>query len=265
MYHEKFVAVVKANGKILRERGDSVLIPFGSEYSLLLKNLESRRASVSVEIDGEDVLDGCRLIIEPNSDFELERFLEKMDRGNRFKFIQKTQEIVNHRGDKIEDGLIRVEFDFEKRIENHKVTHYHHHRYHYDYWPYYPWVWHSTHTGSSNTTSTNGPVFHSVTASNDSSSGVACAGLESVTADINADEGLTVQGSISEQHFHHGYIGELEGTPSTIVLKLRGKVGQSKVTKPVTVKTKLRCPTCGRKNNSSHNFCVNCGTGLLTA
>ena len=37
MYANKLVASLKANGKILREFKDNVYIPFGSEYSFLLK------------------------------------------------------------------------------------------------------------------------------------------------------------------------------------------------------------------------------------
>ena len=39
MYHKKLVASIRTNGKILREFKDTVYLPFGSEYSILLKNL----------------------------------------------------------------------------------------------------------------------------------------------------------------------------------------------------------------------------------
>ena len=46
VYKSNFVAVVKTNGTILREKGESndeVYLPFGNEYSLLLKNKNSKR------------------------------------------------------------------------------------------------------------------------------------------------------------------------------------------------------------------------------
>ncbi len=44
MYKQNFVVVVKCNGKILREQdSDVVYLPFGAEYSILLKNKDSRR------------------------------------------------------------------------------------------------------------------------------------------------------------------------------------------------------------------------------
>ena len=56
MYNQKLVASLKANGKILREFKDTVYIPFGSEYSFLIKNLNTTRALVNIFIDGEDVI-----------------------------------------------------------------------------------------------------------------------------------------------------------------------------------------------------------------
>ena len=54
MYQSKLVASLKANGKVLREFKDKVYVPFASEYSILLKNLNTVRAEVHVYIDGED-------------------------------------------------------------------------------------------------------------------------------------------------------------------------------------------------------------------
>jgi hypothetical protein len=58
MYDSKFVVAIKAGGKILKENKDLVLLPFGSEFSVLVKNLNSRRAKFTLHIDGTDVLDG---------------------------------------------------------------------------------------------------------------------------------------------------------------------------------------------------------------
>jgi len=113
-YKEQFVAEVKVNGKILRVRNDEVFLPFGSEYSLLLKNLNSKRASVKISIDGTDVLDGNALVVGPNQTAELEGFLKGSTGKNKFRFIQKTKEIQEHRGDKIDDGIIRIEFAYEE-------------------------------------------------------------------------------------------------------------------------------------------------------
>ena len=115
-YADNFVVEVKQNGKILRVKNGAVYLPFGSEYSILLKNLNSVRAGIKVSIDGEDVLDNSSLVLDANSDTVLEGFLRGTVARNRFRFINKTQEISDHRGDRADDGLLRVEFAFEKLL-----------------------------------------------------------------------------------------------------------------------------------------------------
>ena len=75
MYNDKVVAAIKVNGQVLRESGDTVILPFGCEYSILAKNLNSVRAQISVSVDGQDATEGTRLIIAPNGSVELERFI----------------------------------------------------------------------------------------------------------------------------------------------------------------------------------------------
>ncbi len=121
MHRNTFVLAVKVNGKILRENKDIVTLPFGCEYELVLKNLNSRRAMVNVSVDGKDATDG-RLVLGPNQSITLERSINNgnLNAGNRFKFIERTPGIEQHRGIKADDGLIRAEFWAEK--ENSGVT-----------------------------------------------------------------------------------------------------------------------------------------------
>src|ERR1700694_5050998 len=117
VYQEKFVVAIKHNGKILRETKDLVKLPFGSEFSILVKNLNSRRAKFTLHIDGTDVLDGTEIIVNANSEVEMKRFVRNgnMNEGNAFKFIERTQSIEDGpRGIKAEDGIIRIEFWFEQ-------------------------------------------------------------------------------------------------------------------------------------------------------
>ena len=116
----KFVAVITCNGKILRdfkndEDNYQVKLPFGSEYGIRFKNLNTTKCAFSVYIDGEDVLNGSRIILNPNESHDLEGFMDNNVVKNKFKFIEKTQKISEYRGDKIDDGMIRIEYQFEKK------------------------------------------------------------------------------------------------------------------------------------------------------
>jgi len=284
VYNNKFVAVVKCNGRVLRERGDLVTLPFGSEYSLLLKNLESRRCSVNITIDGQDVLDGYSLVLEPNSETELQGFLRGSTVRNRFKFIQKTKQIQDHRGDRVDDGMIRIEYAFEVRkpevrkktiITERKERR---RRYYYDYNPPLfdkDWGWEdsgniygaSTHRliGSSSDTftcnSSDSPkMSRDMNVSNFCYQSDICE--DSLDDAPMEDEGITVQGSQTYQGFHSTTLGALDPA-ETIIIRLRGtKSTGAKVTTPLTVKTKLTCPTCGKRSGSSARFCAQCGTNL---
>jgi len=277
-YKDLFVAEVKVNGKILRVRHDQVYLPFGSEYTLLLKNLSSKKASIKVSIDGQDVLDYQSLILEPHEGTEIEGFLRGTTARNRFRFIHKTKEIQDHRGDKADDGLIRVEFAFEKprpktKIEK-VVKEIHHH------WPSYPWAFYNT-MDSFSDDSGNTPEGSKTAApgSGDQLSktvAYACAasstlrsrdpnikslGVESVTAPLT-EEGITVKGSECNQQFVYSSIGQLEQS-QVIIIQLKGltETGND-INEPITTQKKLVCDSCGKSSNSSFKFCPNCGTFL---
>lgn len=140
MFANNVAAAIKAAGKILKEKNQTFYLPFGAEYSVYLKNLNSVRILAKVEIDGIDVGDGTQFVIQPNSSFELERFLKNgnFNEGNKLKFIERTGKVEAHRGIQIEDGLIRIEFQKEKVTPKPIVTE-HIHKHHHDYYKYYPW------------------------------------------------------------------------------------------------------------------------------
>ncbi len=257
MYNQKLVASIKSKGKVLREFKDTVYIPFASEYSILLKNLNTTRAVVNVFIDGENVVPGG-LVIDPGRTVDLERWIKNgnLSEGNRFKFIERTQAIEDGpRGIKLEDGLIRVEYQFEipRPVINISNT-----------------LWNTPVYGSG--------VMRGISGSTGDWAGpagaVTCsASLNSVSAssfDVTAsaasfknETGITVPGSKSEQKFQTVTVGALESTVHNIVLKLVGDLGNNKpVEKAVTVKAKPKCTTCGHQNKATAKFCSECGTAL---
>ena len=251
-YKEKFVVELKCDGKFLRIKEDTARLPFGTEYSIYLKNLNSRTAVVKISIDGKDVLGGNALVINANTSAELEGFLNNNIVKNRFKFINKTKEIQDYRGDRIDDGIIRVEVAYEKQKESQVILHDTHHHYHYTPTYYPPTIYTSWDTN--------------VYSSNDSISQNASVRSVSQNLPITdplGDEGITVKGSECRQHFNYTTIGDTD-PPTVIVIYLKGIVSTfiNSSPEPVTVKTKLVCSSCGKKSKSSFKFCPNCGTFL---
>ena len=278
MYNNKAVIAIKANGKILREFKDAVYIPFGSEYSILVKNLNSVRAIFNLEIDGTEVCPGG-IIVNANSEVEVERFVKNLDKGNKFKFIERTKSIEDGpRGIKLDDGLIRVSFNFEKVVTVTTTTNhvYHNTVHHYPYnWPYYQptrlgGLDHTVYTSNAadktsmigavncaNTISAQGMTFNATSAS--------AGPLRGLGPDVKSfsDTGITVPGSESDQKFKMVSSFPTEAEEHVMVLRLLGEDPRGvEVKVPVTVKAKPKCVTCGRNNKAHSKFCVACGTAL---
>ena len=245
MYSNQLAAAIKSNGKILREFKDTVMIPFGSEYSIYIKNLNSVRALVNVTIDGQDAAPGG-LVVYGNQSLDLERFIKNgnLTEGNRFKFIERTDNIEKHRGIGLEDGLIRIAYKFEQpQFTNTwlKTTK-------YDYFdePVYK---------SKGALRGGYPMVGSATPSYSTGATVS-------TQSFN-DAGITVPGSKSEQRFQTASWFATEVTEYVMVIKLLGETLDNKlVLEPVTVKHKPKCTSCGKQNRAHAKYCVECGTAL---
>lgn len=241
-YRNNFAVAIKHNGKILRELEDLIYLPFGSEYSVLLKNKNSRKAVVDIEIDGQDVLDGNSIIVGPNQSTELKGFMKGSTAKNKFRFIKKTKKISAHRGDRIDDSLVRVEYRFETPppVHNYDQVYYRSPSVQHD--------WYNTPIASCN-------LSQSTFSSNVLSKSV--------------DTGITAKGSEINQAFERGNVGDLETSSSVITLQLVGRkpstagpyVGKL-VKKPLTVRAKLTCDLCGTKSKSSAKFCRECSNYL---
>jgi hypothetical protein len=266
VYKNQFVVCVKVGGKILRESGGKVAVPFGSEYTVLLKNLSSVRSRAAIEIDGEPAVDW--VIVPANESVEIERFFRgtgNREQGNKFKFIKRTQAIEAYRGVKACDSLLRVEYRFEQACEP-PVLHHEHVYHHYDFgwWPWYrpytPWPWPWTITCHTVSSDTQGEIYSTNTAST-ASAAQSINSVHEAAASTN-DPGITVPGGESHQQFCEGAGFPTEAQSHVIVLALVGSVAGVAVTKPVTVKTKPTCTTCGKKNKSTHKCCQECGTSL---
>lgn len=294
MYQDKLAVAIKHNGKFLRENKDLVQIPFGSEFSVLVKNLNSRRVKFTLSIDGANALDDTEIIVGANSETEIKRFIRNgnMDEGNAFKFVERTQAIEDGpRGIKVDDGVVRVEFWFEKEKPQITVKDIYWEKHHYrDFYPQQN-IWNTTYGsgptvyGMSNISGASGSIASATSATLDSGT-VTAQSLNSLTrgmdqqvykkntsiprdgeqevktsAPIN-DVGITVPGSKVDQKFTTVYGFNTETESHVIVLRLIGVSGDKVVTQPITVKTKNVCSTCSHVNKHSAKFCSQCGTSL---
>jgi hypothetical protein len=258
MYGNKLAAAIKVNGKVLREFKDTVYVPFGSEYAITVRNLHTTRAVVSVYIDGDNVVPGG-LVLNAGQSIDLERSIRNnnLTEGNRFKFIERTENIENHRGIGVEDGLVRIEYQFEQ-VYRPVISS--------------PWI---SASGSSGQIYPQGGIMRGYNNSTGEWAGpagsVTCSASYDATS-VNSshallnsvsDAGITVPGSKSTQSFSTTYVGALESECHSLVFKLVGDLGQNKpVRKPVTVKHKPKCVTCGKQNKATAKFCAECGTAL---
>jgi len=273
MYNNKLVASLKANGKILREFKDTVYIPFGSEYSFLIKNLNTTRALVKIYIDGDNVIDGG-IVLNAGEEVDLERYVKNgnLKAGNKFKFIERTQAIEDGpRGVKLEDGLVRIEFQFEKPIQVRPNP------WNTSLWSQYPGVTDKftiTASGATYSTNVNGAMRGVDFSAGEATKASAAAFINQVAPQATevhdgsatmdwCDVGITVPGSKSTQSFTHTTMGGMETEVHSIILKLVGDLGNNKpVVNPVTVKAKPKCVTCGKLNKATAKFCTECGTAL---
>lgn len=271
MYNNKLVASIKSNGHVLREHKDTVYLKFGSEYSILLKNLNTVRALINVYIDGDNVVPGG-LVLNAGQEIDLERAIRNgnLSEGNKFKFIERTGKIEDHRGIKLEDGLIRVEYQFEKVYKRQDGIH----------WnqinigaPYtgQPYNGNPTWTVNNSVLRSSGHVHEGVACSDLSYSATsmavgsitASAATQSFNAAPQTETGITVAGSKSEQKFVTASWFATESEKHNIILKLLGETPDNEaIRKPITVKAKPKCVTCGKQNKATAKFCSECGTAL---
>jgi hypothetical protein len=261
MYNNKLAAAIKAAGKVLREFDkDKIYLPFGSEYSIYLKNMNSVRAVAHVSIDGKDVGDGRGFVVPANGTIDIERFITNgnLEEGNCFKFIERTGKIEEHRGIGVEDGLIQVRFQFERKVVRNRR-----------------WddniirvnsVWDSGYTYGSGSPYIGSPT--DITCSSDGRDVIrSCSSSDAVrsySASIPQNEtGITAPGSLSEQTFSIADDFPLEDTEHTMVFHLLGETEDNReVREAVTVKHKPKCSTCGTVNKHDAKFCSECGTSL---
>lgn len=268
VYKKQFALAIRSHGKILREQDEKVFLPFGSNFELVLKNLNSVRAKVQVWIDGQLVTEGVSLVVQPNESLNLERFIKNgnLSTGNKFKFIEKTAQIENHRGNRIDDGVVRVEYKFEKVVTipiQPTVIREHHHHYPV-YQPTEPYYIPRIYCADPTVLNPGINYHQSAISSMAASTGPKLdAHTSSHSVESYSNAGITVPGEKSDQQFQNSDLFLCENEVHSLCLQLVGVVKDVAVEKPLTVNSKPQCVTCGRKNKATAKFCSNCGTSLV--
>jgi len=257
MYQEKFVCSLKVDGRFLRDEKGEIKIPFGTDYSLYLKNVDSRDAIVKVSIDGEDVLDGNRLVVRGNSSMDLMGFMNGNQVRKAFRFIELTKDIEDHIGYNPEDSLIRIEVWYEKMKPVTQDVYTVYHNYPWNPYPHIYWT-DITYNNANNYATRRGSGTSTSLTTNfeDALMSFNC-------ANYTSDVGITVKGEDCHQDFGSAYVSDLESQSHVMVLRLSGyKDANKKVEMILTTKDKVECPTCGKKNEYNNRFCSSCGTAL---
>lgn len=281
MYANKLIACIKADGKILREKGDEVYLPFGTEYSLYFKNSNTKKVKINIDIDGQDVLFGKSIIINPDDTFDLKGYIKdtfnRSDNNRAFKFIKKTKSISDFRGDRIDDGLIKISYQFEQdnncKYDKdadlikafHQKFYYHGSEKHISYTNNLQNenninIQHKVHPDNidtlggfvNNLDNTLYTQFKSAYNPLDNTSFNNC---------IN-EPGITVEGSKTSQSFEKGYIGFLENKVNVMIFQLKSLTAEEQVQEPITIQLKKVCTSCGKKWKNNFEYCPYDGTYL---
>jgi len=267
MYSKGFVVTIKNDrGQVLRESRDKeVFLPFNSNYSILLKNNNNRRALAEIKIDGTYVLGSQNIIVPAHGLVDLERFCidGNLQEGRKFEFVKTTDGRVQDPTSNF-NGFVQIRFWLEKeqKMPDWVIPVVPVKPWNPPYIPPYTWG-NSIYYSNVQPTGISGISTMSKMCSFDGgtqpSTGQPVASCGSAqTFNFAEDKGATVEGGYSSQSFTEGNIGELELNYTEIILKLK----PSKEAVTVKQTRKLYCSNCGDKVKLADKFCSKCGNKL---
>lgn len=280
MYKSGYVVSVRQGSQTLEDQSGKVILPFNEEYELRLRNKNGKDCVAFIYIDGKVVVKNG-LILPAHSFIDLERYVEDLNKGSRFKFVPISDRRVEDKSEP-ENGIIEVRFHEEKeRIQPASVIHHfeHHHchssycwscrRMHCSCCPCTRWYkfneWHDSPVYGekvSYSASCDSGALSINNASNAflgaTTTGFASSGSIPTSANANVNlcsAGATVEGSTSHQRFGERSMDYQSDAKAIIILKLVGEhvPGREK-------KEKGFCPECGAARTGK--FCSSCGEKL---
>ena len=270
MYRDSYAMAVIVNGKVLKEMDNTVVMPFGTEYTVRLKNKQRKQSVADVFIDGRLAAKG--IVVSANGTVDLERFVVdgNLASGPCFKLVP-TKDGRVEQPDEMENGILEVKFYPEKDLPTVKVVehlnyhNYYQHRCHghckqccWDFHcqlcrPNVKWCSNSGNAFSDNQYQVGTSMDWSMVSMNTASQSLSSRAIEGAqftnALSTDSEVGATVEGSLSKQAFHTVHVDVDVDHPVTLQLKLRG------------VAKLLETCSCGFKRRDE-NFCPKCGTEL---
>jgi hypothetical protein len=254
MYSFGLVASIIHNGQISYDRADGVvLLPFGAEFAIRLRNKNNKDALAVVTIDGENVSDGG-FIVKANSSWDIERAVDKV---GKFKFVpadSKTAKAAGKAAGQETNGVINIEWYLRKeyqpiyaKVDCLPLIA-------IDPSPYFPqWPTPTPYT----VRNTGGWV-------GEGGGGTTSRGMNSTEACWSTGnnkqfvaEGVTVEGSKSSQQFINSSFDKESEIPITMRIVLKG-TDKGKFVEDVS--NPLYCIECGAKLiRKTARFCSQCG------
>jgi len=267
MYKDKFVLSIISDGHPVKESGSrgnrQVVVPFGSEYKIRLKNKNDRSCTARVTIDGTPVSNFGDIIVNAGGTVDLERFItNSMSSGKKFKFVELDHPDVDD-PTKSENGIIQVEFRLAKEKNGIKISPDQCNPPKDTWWlPKFKGFEDNDgcYCGSSNNdcTFTYDSGTSSKSKSNFRSSSVMYCSSNigaSVSSFCDIDSGATIEGSKSNQSFTYSNL-EVESHRTVLKLKMVGIKHEVKKSK------KIYCTQCGHQLRKRDRYCSSCGCKL---
>ena len=290
MYKSGYVVSVRQGSQTIKEdQSGKVELPFNEEYEVRLRNKNGKDCIAFVYIDGKVVVkDG--LIVRAHSFIDLERYVENLDKGNRFKFVSIKDSRVSDKTEP-DNGIIEVRFhevkDQPKPLSFNDFGHSCHSSYcwncgrmhcscrpcsypmipmypkhnwydPYDMRPTYtpPIVW--CRGSQPNNVSNHGRQCYSQHKVS-GASGVNCSVGTNYGASVMLS-GATIRGSISSQKFSETSVEYCPEVKAIITLRLMWNKKEVVKVKESEGKKIVFCSACGAKRQGK--YCVNCGEEL---
>jgi len=249
MFKSGFVVNVVDGENILNDDNGTAALGFGKEYKIRLKNKNTRDAVARIKIDGRYVTNKGDLIVGSGQVIDVERFIDSLDEGKKFRF-EKLGNVSPSERDNPLNGIIEVSFRLTKEVTIPQI-----YRESPDW--NYPNRFYYTNSGAKSFNK-SGAIFCSnewaSNASSDLTTNMCYCNNNTAENITDVASGKTVEGNYSGQRFEYSYLGELEYKETVIKLNLVG-YNPTGETKP-----KIYCSKCGNQiYNKVSRFCNLCG------